>query len=270
MKVTLLAHTPDPEKTVACAAKLCYANSSVDTLYDGLTPEKTESFVEMLAQIGHESPIEHVSFTFAIEGISRACSHQLVRHRIASYSQKSQRYVSESQFGYVTPPIVACNPDTDKLYTETMEQIQRAYETLRESILAGYLKDFLNQKGESLPRDAELIEYCKQHYKADTAALLKKAQEDARFVLPNACETAIIVTMNARSLMNFFKHRCCNRAQWEIKAVADEMLAQVSAVAPTLFQKAGPSCLRGGCPEGKMTCGKIAEVRGYYQSQKAK
>lgn len=270
MKVTLLAHTPDPEKTVACAAKLCYANSSVDNLYEGLTEEKINSFVEMLAQIGHESPIEHVSFTFAIEGISRACSHQLVRHRIASYSQKSQRYVSEAQFAFVTPPVVAESEETEKLYGETMEMIQKAYEDLRIAILTKYLTTFLEEHGVALPDGAELLTYCKEAYKKEYSALLKKAQEDARFVLPNACETSIIVTMNARSLMNFFKHRCCNRAQWEIKAVADEMLRLVYEVAPTLFQKAGPSCVRGGCPEGKMSCGKISEMRAYYQQKKTK
>lgn len=270
MKVTLLAHTPEPEKTVACAAKLCYSSSSVDSLYDGLTKEKTDSFVEMLSEIGHESPIEHVSFTFAIEGISRACSHQLVRHRIASYSQKSQRYVSEAQFDYVTPPVVAESPETDRLYRDTMESIQRAYEQLRSAILVKYIRGFLKDNGGEAPDDADLAAAFRETHKKEYTAFLKKAQEDARFVLPNACETSIIVTMNARSLMNFFKHRCCNRAQWEIKAVADEMLRLVLDVAPTLFQHAGPSCLRGGCPEGKMSCGKISEVRAYYQKRKEK
>lgn len=103
MKVTLIAHTPEPEKVIAAAAKLCYSASDINTLMNGLTPEKVESFLEMLTNMGHESPIEHISFTFGIEGISRACSHQLVRHRLASYSQKSQRYVNEDGFEYVVP-----------------------------------------------------------------------------------------------------------------------------------------------------------------------
>lgn len=270
MKVTLLSHTPNPEKTIACAAKLCYSDSGIGGLYDNLTDEKAADFVEMLAGLGHESPIEHVSFTFGIEGISRACSHQLVRHRIASYSQKSQRYVSEAQFDYVTPPVVAESPESDRLYRDTMESIQRAYEELRGAILLKYIRGFLKEKGEKIPDGADLAAAFRETHKKEYTAFLKKAQEDARFVLPNACETSIIVTMNARSLMNFFKHRCCNRAQWEIKAVADEMLRLVLEAAPTLFQHAGPSCLRGGCPEGKMSCGKISEVRAYYQKRKEK
>jgi thymidylate synthase (FAD) len=95
---------------------------------------------------------------------------------------------------------------------------------------------------------------------------VKKANEDARFVLPNACETKIVVTMNVRSLFNFFRHRCCSRAQWEIKAVADEMLKLCREVAPNVFKNAGPSCLAGKCPEGKMTCGKINEMKEFYRN----
>ncbi len=270
MKVILLSHTPEPEKVIACAAKLCYSDSGIDTLYDSLTEEKAADFVEMLAGMGHESPIEHVSFTFGIEGISRACSHQLVRHRLASYSQKSQRYVSETQFSYVTPPAVSADPDTDRLYRETMESIQHSYEVLRTAIVTRDILAFAREKEIELPAEGEPIAYFKENYKKDYNALLKKAQEDARFVLPNACETSIIVTMNARTLYNFFRHRCCNRAQWEIKAVADEMLKIVREVAPTLFKNAGPSCLKGSCPEGKMSCGKISEMRAYYRSTEIK
>lgn len=270
MKVILLAHTPDPEKTIACAAKLCYSSSGIDSLYDSLTEEKAADFVEMLAGMGHESPIEHVSFTFGIEGISRACSHQLVRHRLSSYSQKSQRYVSETQFSYVTPPAVSAAPETDKLYRETMEMIQQSYEKLRSAIVEKEIAAFARENGIELPSETEPTVYFKENYKKEYNAFLKKAQEDARFVLPNACETSIIVTMNARSLYNFFSHRCCNRAQWEIKAVADEMLRLVREVAPTLFRNAGPSCVKGGCPEGKMSCGKISEMRAYYRGTDVK
>lgn len=270
MKVILLAHTPDPEKTIACAAKLCYSSSGIDSLYDSLTEEKAADFVEMLAGMGHESPIEHVSFTFGIEGISRACSHQLVRHRLASYSQKSQRYVSETQFSYVTPPAVSATPETDKLYRETMEMIQQSYENLRSALLEKEIIAFAEENKISFPDETERIAYFKENYKKEYNAFLKKAQEDARFVLPNACETSIIVTMNARSLYNFFSHRCCNRAQWEIKAIADEMLRLVREVAPTLFKNAGPSCVKGSCPEGKMSCGKISEMRAYYRGTDVK
>ena len=252
-KVTLLAHTPDPEKTVAFAAKLCYSSSGIEDLRDGLTPDKINSFVKMLADMGHESPIEHVSFIFGIEGVSRACTHQLVRHRIASYSQKSQRYVSEGQFEYIIPPEIAKDKETKALFIKTMEADQQAYDQiaalLKEKHKSAFLKDGLDEKTAS--RMAE-----------------KKAIEDARFVLPNACETKIVVTMNARTLLNFFHHRCCNRAQWEIKEVADIMLKEVCAVAPNLFSKAGPSCVAGACPEGKMTCGKAKEMREFYEGLK--
>ena len=234
MKVKLIAHTPDPEKLIATAAKLCYSSSSVDDLQIGLTEEKIKKFLDMLMELGHESPLEHASFTFAIEGISRACSHQLVRHRIASYSQKSQRYVSEAQFDYVIPETIKNNPVARDLYNTLMTTIQLDYDAIRDVLI----KDFMSQ-GIS-KKDAEKI-----------------ANEDARMVLPNACETSIIVTMNIRSLFNFFKHRCCNRAQWEIRALAMEMWHLCMEVAPLIFQHAGPECItKGKCPEGNMSCGK--------------
>ncbi len=253
MNVTLIAHTPDPEKVVASAAKLCYSSSDVQTLMDNLTPEKVEKFVQMLASYGHESPVEHVSFTFGIEGVSRSCTHQLVRHRIASYSQKSQRYVSEKGFEYITPPEIASDPETLSYFEHTMSVISDAYNELA---------DRLEQK-----HAAALIAAGKEPAQAAGEAR-KMAIEDARFVLPNACETKIIVTMNARTLINFFHHRCCNRAQWEIRAVAQEMLRLCREVAPTLFSHAGPSCLNGPCPEGTMTCGRIKEMRERYAVKK--
>lgn len=252
-KVTLITYTPDPERAVAAAAKLCYSPSSIDDIREGLNEENTASFVDMLASIGHESPLEHVSFTFGIEGVSRACTHQLVRHRIASYSQKSQRYVSEGGFDYIVPPEVAAVPEALELYKKAMAEDQEYYEkitaVLKEKHMAAMLAEGMDEK-------------------AAARAAEKKAIEDARFVLPNACETKIVVTMNARSLLNFFRHRCCNRAQWEIREVADEMLRLVSAVAPNIFKKAGASCVRGACPEGKMTCGKAAEMREYFNKLK--
>ena len=235
MKVTLLSHTPEPEKLIATAAKLCYSSSDIDHLMEGLTPDKVDSFINMLMEIGHESPIEHVTFTFGIEGISRACSHQLVRHRIASYSQKSQRYVNETQFEYVTPPSIKKRHELRDMFDEKMRDIQKAYSEMK--IL---LKNALIEEDGMDPKVAE-----------------KAANEDTRFLLPNACCTSIIVTMNIRSLFNFFKHRCCNRAQWEIRAVANEMWQLCMDVAPNIFQHAGPDCVtKGKCPEGKMSCGK--------------
>ena len=254
-KVTLLAYTPEPEKLVAAAAKLCYSSSSPQTLMDGLTLEKTESFLEMLQTIGHESPVEHVSFTFGIEGVSRSLLAQITRHRIASYSVQSQRYVREKDFQYVTPPEIAAIPEALELYEQTMAQIGESYDRL-----AAMLK----QKHTGTLMAEGLDE------KAAARKAEKMAIEDARFVLPNACDTQMVVTMSARSLLNFFRHRCCNRAQWEIREVAYQMLSLVYEVAPTLFQNAGAPCIRGNCPEGKMSCGHPDEVRAYDAMRKGK
>lgn len=252
MKVTLLMHTPDPEKIIAAAAKLCYSESGVENILDGLDEEKTEKFLNMLMSLGHQSPIEHVTFTFGIEGVSRALLAQFTRHRIASYSVKSQRYVKEGMFEFVTPPEIENNEQAKELYIKTMEADQKAYDELAEILFEKHYND--------------LIASGKDDKEAKRAAE-KMAIEDARFVLPNACETKMVVTMNARSLMNFFNHRCCTRAQWEIRDVADEMLRLVKEVAPTLFKKAGPSCVAGACPEGKMTCGKAADMRKKYLAE---
>lgn len=254
MKVTLIAHTPEPEKVIASAAKLCYSASDINTLMNGLTREKVENFLNMLGDLGHQSPIEHVTFTFGVEGISRACSHQLVRHRIASYSQKSQRYVGEGGFEYIVPPEIEKIPEAKEEFVSQMRTIEEGYNKLAELLVEKHTQAFLDAGFNE--KDAV--------YKAK-----KKAYEDARFVLPNACETKIVLTMNARSLMNFFSLRCCNRAQWEIKAVADEMLRLCCEVAPTLFKNAGPACVRTGkCGEGKMSCGKLKEVVENYKELK--
>lgn len=254
MKVELLAHTPDPERLVATAAKLCYSSSDIGSLRDGLTEEKTESFIDMLVSIGHESVMEHVSFTFGIEGISRACSHQLVRHRIASYSQKSQRYVNENGFDFITPPTIADLPEANEEFSKAISMITKSYEKIADLLTEEHTQKFM---------DEGLDE------KTARSKARKLANEDARFLLPNACETKIVVTMNVRSLFNFFAHRCCNRAQWEIRAVANEMLKLCLETAPHIFSHAGPSCVADGkCPEGKMSCGKIKEVRDYFASLK--
>ena len=250
-KVTLLSYTPEPEKAIACAAKLCYSPSGIDTIRDGLTEEKVASFVDMLAEIGHESPIEHASFTFGIEGVSRSLLAQITRHRLASYSVQSQRYVKEKMFDYVIPPEIADIPEAKELFIHTMEEDQRRYEHLTDLLKEKYISQ-MKEEGRQV----------------DERAAEKRAIEDARFVLPNACTTKLICTMNARSLMNFFAHRCCNRAQWEIRDVANEMLRLVLQAAPHLFKNAGPGCLRGKCPEGKLSCGKMEEVRAYFKKMK--
>lgn len=250
MNVILLEHTPDPEKVVATAAKLCYSSSDIGSLRDGLTEDKISSFIDMLVSIGHESVMEHVSFTFGIEGISRACSHQLVRHRIASFSQKSQRYVNENGFEFITPPAVNACPDAKAEFLSAVDSIQKSYEKIAAALTDLHKAQFI----------AEGIDE-----KSALSKAKKLANEDARFILPNACETKIVVTMNVRTLFNFFRHRCCNRAQWEIRAVAERMFALCKEAAPHIFANAGPSCVATGrCPEGKMSCGKISEVRKKY------
>ncbi|MBQ7106470.1 MAG: FAD-dependent thymidylate synthase [Clostridia bacterium] len=248
-KVTLIAHTPDPERTIACAAKLCYSPSTIETVHQGLTDEKVTSFVEMLSEIGHESPIEHVSFTFGIEGVSRALLAQITRHRMASFSVQSQRYVAEKSFEFVTPPEIAAVPEAEQLFKEAMAEDQRRYDEITAILKKKHKQAFLDEG-----KDEKTAERMAE----------KKAIEDARFVLPNACETKMILTMNCRSLLNFFRHRCCSRAQWEIQDVANQMLALVKDVAPEIFKKAGPPCVAGGCPEGKMSCGQAKEIRAKY------
>ncbi|WP_026478117.1 FAD-dependent thymidylate synthase [Alkaliphilus transvaalensis] len=251
-KVTLITHTPEPEKIIASAARLCYSSSDIEGLMEELQADKIAKFIDMLAQLGHESPFEHINFTFGIEGVSRSLTHQLVRHRIgASYSQKSQRYVREGQFEYVIPPEVKKIPAAQELYIHTMKEQQKAYDQLVELLMAEHIKAYL-EEGKSEKQAHSLAE--------------KKAIEDARFVLPNASETKIVVTMNARALFNFFHHRCCNRAQWEIRNLAVEMLKSVQKVAPTVFKYSGPNCVKGHCSEGKMACGQIQEVREFYKN----
>ncbi|MCX8069484.1 MAG: FAD-dependent thymidylate synthase [Thermodesulfovibrionales bacterium] len=237
LKVMLLKYTPEPEETVSMSAKLCYSPIEIETLKEKIEAIDQSKFVEKLMKIGHLSPIEHAVFTFAIEGISRACSHQLVRHRIASYSQQSQRYVSEKSegdtFDYIVPPSIQEDNEAKKVFEGFMIEAQKTY---------NFLVNKLNERG--LKGEA--------------------ANQDARFVLPNACETKIIVTMNARELLHFFRQRCCNRAQWEIRLMAEEMLRLAKEVAPTIFKNAGPPCLKHPCPEGEYSCGKIEEVRKRY------
>ncbi|MGE5627760.1 MAG: FAD-dependent thymidylate synthase [Solirubrobacterales bacterium] len=241
LKVLMVEHTPNPELVIAKAAKLCYSSVGVEKMNEKMDSESIEKFINMLMSYGHESPVEHVSFTFAIEGVSRSLTHQLVRHRIASYSQQSQRYVKLEQFEYVIPPEIENDNRAKEVFIKSMEKSQQSYNELVDILMTKYL-DLGMKNG-----PAE-----------------KKAIEDARYVFPNACETKIVVTMNVRSLLNFFRHRCCNRAQWEIRELAYQMLKLVKSVCPTIFKYAGPSCIKGTCPEGSMTCGLIQEVREKY------
>ena len=227
--VKLLQYTSNPEQTVALAAKLCYSDATIDDLGGGLNEENTAKFIKRLMSMGHQSPIEHVSFVFGIEGVSRAFLAQVTRHRIASFSVKSQRYVSAAEnFNYIIPPAI------QELGEDAVKKFEEQMETMR-----GWYADWQQALG----------------------GKNEKSNEDARFVLPNASETKMVMTMNARELLHFFSLRCCYRAQWEIREVAWQMLKLVSQVAPNLFEKAGPNCIGSGCTEGVKRCGRQAEVR---------
>lgn len=236
LKVSILTHTPEPENVVALSARLCYSPVGIEELKEKLSDNDKDNLINLLINSGHLSPFEHASFTFAVEGISRACSHQLVRHRIASYSQQSQRYVSEVQgFDFIIPPTIKQNKEIRSTFIESMNKAHEYYCKILQTLEKQGLKGEL-------------------------------ARQDARFVLPNAAETKIVITMNARELLHFFKVRCCNRAQWEIRNLAIEMLKLVKKIAPRLFKNAGPACITGKCPEGKFSCGQIAKIRKKFKN----
>ncbi|MEL7641268.1 MAG: FAD-dependent thymidylate synthase [Solidesulfovibrio sp.] len=233
--VTLLARTPDALSLIYAAFRQCYHPGDVADLWPRLlagevAPQKQADFVGRILASGHESPIEHVSFSFAVAGVSRALTHQLVRHRLASYSQQSQRYVDAAGFDYVLPPAIAAIPEAKARFEAAMGQAGAAY--------------------------AELQEILTRHGRG------AKANEDARFVLPNACETKIVVTMNCRSLLHFFELRCCLRAQWEIRALALAMLGLCRQALPVIFDRAGARCERlGYCPEEeRFSCGRFPRL----------
>lgn len=268
LKVKLMAYTPEPDKVVASAAKLCYSPVGVDQIQEKLDDEKIAKFVNHLVSIGHKSPLEHVSFTFAIEGISRVTSHQIVRHRIASPSQQSQRYVKLEQFEYVIPPEIAKNKFAKEIFVKQMKKSQEAYDLLVDELIDKIFFEKYRDKLEEISMelqdgkengkyhiDTQETDLLKRKYPKIYSKIEKQAIEDARYVFPNACETKMVFTINARSLLNFFSKRCCERAQWEIRAVANEMLKLVKEVAPIIFKNAGAPCIRGACPEGSMSCG---------------
>lgn len=224
LRVELLSHTPEPEKLIAQAARLCYSPEKIEDILKNKSKEDNENFVSMLMNIGHSSPLEHCSLTFGIEGVSRALTHQLVRHRIASYSQKSQRYVKESQFEYVIPEKIIENENATLMFENAMHFAQETYDSIVEELISDGYEE-------------------------------KEAIEEARYVMPNAAETKIILTMNIRSLLNFFEHRLCFRAQSEIRHLAVAMLKLSREVLPIIFYDIGKPCImKGYCPEGKMQC----------------
>lgn len=222
LSVKLISYTKNPEEVVASAIRQCYSEMGASELFKKIPKEKQEKLIAHVIKAGHTSTIEHAYFTFAIEGISRACSHELVRHRIASYSQQSQRYVKpEKGFAFIVPGKIKAKRPLYQKFLAFIKQSNNLY------------KEFLK---EGIPA------------------------EDARFILPNACETKIVVTMNARSLFNFFQRRLCLRAQWEIRQLAQKMYQEVMKVAPNIFKHAGPTCETDKiCWEGKMACEKAKQ-----------
>ena len=215
MKIKLLRYTKDAELLCGAAAFTSTKSGSPSENLKKMDLETAKRVIKQVTGYGHASVIEHASFTFSIEGVSRAMTHELVRHRIASYTQQSQRYVAyDTSENYVTPKNIAENKEAKKIYDETLDKISETYQKLLKI---------------GIPK------------------------EDSRFVLPNAAKTNIMVTMNARELRHFFNLRCCARAQWEIRETATEMFRQAKKAAPALFENAGPSCVElGYCPEGKM------------------
>ena len=217
MQVELLYHTPDPERAIATAARLCYAPVGAAELMETMPPERVRNVLKTIMTSGHFSTLEHASYTFAVDGVSRALTHQLVRHRIASFNQQSQRYVKFTDgLEVVKPATVAADEGLSAVFDEAIDAAVSAYQKL---LAAGV------------------------------------PAEDARYLLPNAAESKIVITMNVRELLHFFNLRCCNRAQWEIRDMANRMLELARPTAPYIFADAGAPCVSGPCPEGKMSCG---------------
>lgn len=383
MKVKILSHTPEPEKTVAAAARLCYSNTSASEIMENFTEEKAASFIKKLMDMGHMSPVEHVSFTFAIDGVSRTLLAQLTRHRIASYSVQSLRYNNPFKSGPAGPENDEEKTGRRLAYLEGLtfaynscgRQNESLKELMKKRITAGlgpeqvrkelyplYFRGIfdgagvleegpelaiafpgnfdvvLNKSSFNITPEGEKIliknedalnfclfiydnlDFASQNFSQEMlAALCKKSrefykaflkdaenyidsryystlpesiagkpeavltyikglesckknyielvkmgveQEDARYILPMGTQTRLVMTMNVRSLYNFFNLRCCRRAQSEIRHLADLMLAEVKKIAPGLFEKAGAPCeATGFCPEGKFSCGRYPAQR---------
>ncbi|MFH0819145.1 MAG: FAD-dependent thymidylate synthase [Patescibacteria group bacterium] len=225
INVTLLTHTKDVEQTIVAAIRQCYSPKGGAELKETTKPEVTTRLIKQIIASGHTSTIEHASFTFAVQGVSRALTHQLVRHRVASYSQQSQRYVEEkNELAFIVPPKIKKNQLAQQIY---IDQVKLIHENYKKLIAMGINK------------------------------------EDARYLLPNAAETKIIITMNARELLHFFEKRLCTRAQWEIRILAGKMLFLVREVSPLIFSHAGPTCeTEKICWEGDLSCGKWKNIQG--------
>lgn len=222
-KVVLLSYTKEILETVTAAINQCYSPKTGEELKESLSKEKQKRLLDIVLSSGHLSTIEHASFTFSISGVSRVTETQLVRHRIGSYSIKSGRY-NKTHTDFVIPPAIANNPKAQKIVDNYKANLQGTIDELTE---------------------------------------LGFKPEDMRFFTPQGTRTNIVATMNARSLLNFFEHRLCVRAQWEIRKLAQLMLDVVMEVAPDIFRYAGPTCeTEKICWEGNMSCGKWKAIEG--------
>jgi thymidylate synthase (FAD) len=273
MKVKILTHTPNPERLIAICGKLCYAGCSIDELEENLTEEEINKFVNMLIKIGHESPLEHVSFTFAVEGVSRVTEQQLTRHRLASYSIQSGRYVERDNAKFTIPKSIQNHRYSLDCFNDVVNVSKDNYNSITESLIGEMIEDYILKYYNDLTaeeKDYEFYHFQERHTK-EYNKFKKKAIEDARMVFPNSLQTKIIFTMNLRSLINFFEHRCCFRAQDEIRKLANEMLKLCKEVSPILFNRLGASCkTQGYCPEGNMQCdefkGSIPQFKDLYNA----
>ncbi|MCL2808053.1 MAG: FAD-dependent thymidylate synthase [Coriobacteriia bacterium] len=217
MQVSLLYHTQEPERAVAMAARLCYAPIGAAELLETMSDDEVSKVLRVIMKSGHYSALEHASYTFSVDGVSRALTHQLVRHRIASFNQQSQRYVTLSgEPEVIIPQSISEDTKLAAIFDAAIDTAYNAYQTLLDA---------------GVPA------------------------EDARYILPNACATKIVVTMNVRELQHFLELRCCKRAQWEIQDLGNKMLGLVEPTAPYIFMDSGAPCRRGACPEGTMCCG---------------
>lgn len=245
MKVKLLAYTPNPERLIAQAAKLCYSPSTIEEIEQKLTDKEIESFLLKLLADEFLSPFEHVHFTFAIEGISRNTTHQLVRHRTASFSQQSARHVKFDPVEYIIPESFKKNSHIIKIFNDLTETTGQAYQDITTELLLQQVDEHVKRHGLD---DMGLSEF-RAEYPKIYRQYEKYAIEDARSVLMTSLGSKIIVTMDARNLFNFFNLRCCKKAQLEIREVAWEMLRQVKEIAPIIFSQAGVRCVNGLCHE---------------------
>lgn len=234
--VVLLSHTPNPEELIYTAARQCYSAMTGEDIQKqiaegSVSKEKVDELLRRVIFSGHTSVAEHATFTFAISGVSRNFTHQFVRHRIASHSQQSQCYVNSDGFQSVVPFRIKSSERATALYLKHAEECNRVYNELI---------NILVEEG----HDAG------------------KCAEDARYILHSGIETKIIATFNARSLFNFFAHRCCMRAMNETRKVADMMMKLVTDIAPTLFETTGAPCeFSGFCPElEKFSCGRYPSI----------